>query len=101
MSYQQLDEILANKARLGIMTMLITLGKHGALDFNFIKDKLKLTDGNLASHMKKLHEAGYVSISKANIGGKSRTTYALTAEGEAAFNSHADAIRRVISGELY
>lgn len=101
MSYQQLDEILANKARLGIMTMLVTLGRHGEVDFNFIKDKLKLTDGNLASHMKKLHEAGYVSISKASIGGKSRTTYILSEKGETAFNSHADAIKRVISGELY
>jgi len=101
MSYQQLDEILSNKARLGIMTMLITLGKHGELDFNFIKDKLKLTDGNMASHIKKLYEAGYVNISKTNIGGKSRTTYTLSEKGEAAFNTHADAVRRVISGELY
>lgn len=101
MGYKNIDELLSNKARLGIMTMLITLGKHGEVDFNFIRDSLKLTDGNLASHMKKLRDAEYIQVMKFNINKKSRTIYIATDKGKDAFETHANAIKKVIGGELY
>lgn len=49
--YKQLDEIIHSRIRLAIMSVLISIDE---CEFNFIKEKVKTTDGNLSVHLKKL-----------------------------------------------
>ncbi len=68
------------------------------VNFNFLKQLLEVTDGNLASHMKPLEENKYVKISKSFIGKKTNTTYAITKLGEKAFRAHLTALEEMIKG---
>lgn len=70
------------------------------VDFNTLKEKLDLTDGNLASHTTKLEECGYIVVGKKFIGKKPHTSYQVTAEGRRAFLEHLDALERIIKGGL-
>ena len=54
--------------------------------FNELKELMDLTDGNLASHMKKLEELKYITVHKSFFGRKPNTVYKITTEGKAAFD---------------
>lgn len=58
----------------------------------------KLTDGNLASHLKKLKEAGYVEEKKTFKQNKPHTTYKASISGRKAFEAHLDALEALIKG---
>ena len=57
-AYEGLDRVLHEKARLGIMTSLVTRSE-GVL-FNELKRLCALTDGNLSRHLDVLQEAALV-----------------------------------------
>ena len=57
MKYKDLDEVLSNKIRLGIVSIMMSLEQEA--DFTYLRDRLELTDGNLSTHIKKLEEEGY------------------------------------------
>ena len=59
-AYEGLDRVLHEKARLGIMTSLVT--RPEGLLFAELKRLCLLTDGNLSRHLDVLHEAGLVEI---------------------------------------
>ena len=46
-SFQYINKAFESKVRLGIMAVLMV---NEEADFNFLKEQLALTDGNLASH---------------------------------------------------
>ena len=90
---QNLDKAFDNKARLGIMAVLTV---NSSLSFNDLKDLLELTDGNLASHLKALETAEYLSVRKSFIGRKPNTTYEITETGKEAFENHIEALEKLI-----
>jgi len=53
------DPVFSSPVRLGIMLYLIPRGE---AYFTELQEVLKLTPGNLGSHLRKLREAGYVRI---------------------------------------
>ena len=57
-SYDGLDRVIHEKARLSVMTSLISHPK--GLAFNELKKLCGLTDGNLSRHVQVLAEAGLV-----------------------------------------
>ncbi len=61
-AYDGLDRIMHEKARLGIMTSLIS--RPEGLLFGELKQLCTLTDGNLSRHIEVLHEAGLVEVRK-------------------------------------
>ena len=77
------------------MSLLMVLDE---IDFNSLKERLDLTDGNLASHATKLEECGYVEVKKQFVGKKTQTTYQATEAGRNAFKEHLDALERIIRG---
>jgi DNA-binding MarR family transcriptional regulator len=91
----RLDEVIHGRVRLGIMAYLTSAG--GA-DFNTLKAKLALTDGNLSVHLRKLEEAGYVAIDKSFVGRKPLTRVSLSEAGRAAFAGYLDAIAKLVEG---
>ena len=57
----KLDKTIHQKARLGVMSILMASEE---ADFNYLKDRLKLTDGNLSSHLSLLEKEKYIRIKK-------------------------------------
>ena len=90
---EQLNKIFDSRIRLGIMSALIM---NNRTNFNELKELIQVTDGNLASHLKTLEEAGYILVEKGFIGRKTNTNYALTHTGKKAFKAHLDALEKMI-----
>lgn len=88
-----LNKTFENRIRLGVMSLLMVNEK---LDFNTLKEMLKVTDGNLASHLSALEKSEYISVLKQFVGKKPRTTYTVTIEGRKAFNEHLEALEKLI-----
>ena len=55
-----------------------------------------MTDGNLTAHVRTLHEAGYVSVTKAFQEGRPLTTYCLTKQGRKAFAAYIDLLEQIV-----
>lgn len=64
-----------------------------AADATFLLNETGLTWGNLASHLRKLEEHGYVAIEKEFRDRKPCTIVSLTPEGRAAFKRYRAAIQ--------
>ena len=78
-AYGGLDRVLHEKARLGLMTSLVT--RPNGLSFNELKQLCALTDGNLNRHLDVLHRAGLVEVVKGYAGRRPHTHCRLTAGG--------------------
>ncbi|MGK9370074.1 winged helix-turn-helix domain-containing protein [Melioribacter sp. Ez-97] len=92
-NYQKLDEVIHSRIRLAIMSVLIGLEE---AEFNFLKEKVKATDGNLSVHLRKLEDSGYISSKKEFIDRKPKTTYKLTAKGKKAFEAYIEQLEKII-----
>lgn len=68
------------------------------VSFNDLKGLLEVTDGNLATHMNTLEEAGFLKVHKGFIGRKTNTTYSITKAGEKAFKDHIAGLEKMIKG---
>lgn len=90
-----LNKIFDNRIRLGVMSILLM---NEEVSFNDLKQMLEVTDGNLATHLVTLEESGYIKVHKGFIGRKTNTTYAITKNGEKAFNDHITALEKMIKG---
>jgi DNA-binding MarR family transcriptional regulator len=88
-----LDDVIHGRIRLGVMAYLV--GADTA-DFSALKSHLATTDGNLSVHLRKLEEAGYVTIDKSFKDRKPLTSVKLTRAGRNAFVKYLDAIAKLV-----
>jgi DNA-binding MarR family transcriptional regulator len=88
-----IDEVIHGRLRLGIMAYLV--GARSA-DFGTLKAKLETTDGNLSVHLRKLEEAGYVTVTKSFRARKPLTEVTLTESGRKAFADYLHALRKLM-----
>jgi DNA-binding PadR family transcriptional regulator len=63
--------------------------------FGDLKIELKMSDGNLVTHLRTLHQAGYVSVTK-EILDRPQTSYALTARGRKAFQDYLSVLEQIV-----
>lgn len=96
MNMGELDNVIHQPARLQIMASLVALGAGEQMEFVYLRELLKLTDGNLGAHLAKLEEAKYVKIEKTFIARKPKTFVAATDRGRDAFGEHVKALRDII-----
>jgi DNA-binding MarR family transcriptional regulator len=89
----RLDDVIHGRMRLGIMAYLANAE---VADFNELKAVLEATQGNLSIHLRKLEEAGYITIEKSFLGRKPLTRARLTDAGRQAFAGYLDAIGRLL-----
>ena len=75
------DELILSKTRLGIISALIGGDK---LDFTYLRNALKLSDGNLSVQIRKLEKSGYIKVEKIFINRKPKTFCRITAKGRKA-----------------
>jgi DNA-binding MarR family transcriptional regulator len=93
-AYEGLDRVLHEKARLGIMTSLVT--RPEGLIFAELKRLCALTDGNLSRHLDVLREAGLVEIWKGFEHRRPQTLCRLTPEGRQRFLAYLEELEQVI-----
>src|SRR4051795_600284 len=90
--FEKLDKTIHEKGRLGIMTLLATRTRWS---FQDLKAELKMSDGNLVTHLRTLHQAGYVAVTK-EILDRPQTSYALTAKGRTAFQAYLEVLEQIV-----
>lgn len=88
-----LDDVIHGRVRLGIVAYLASAE---VADFTELKDLLEVTQGNLSVHLRKLEDAGYVSIDKSFVGRKPLTRVRLTDPGRAAFGAYLKAMGQLV-----
>lgn len=91
--YQQLDDIIHSRIRLAIMALLVSVDE---AEFTFIREKIQATDGNLSVHLKKLEDAGYISVKKSFINRKPSSAYRITGKGHTAFEKYVERLEKLL-----
>lgn len=92
----ELDPVIHVQARLRIVTVLDTLGPGHSLSFPRLQSLLDVTSGNLATHLKRLEESGYVTVEKV-LEGRAPVTYiSLTDDGRHAFRVYKKNLRALL-----
>ncbi len=92
----ELNETIHQPVRLRIMAALVTLDAANEVDFTYLRDLLEVTDGNLGAHLRKLEEAGYISVNKVFVERNPHTYISTTAEGRKVFQEHVAALESIL-----
>ncbi len=93
-AYEGLDRVLHEKARLGIMTSLVT--RPAGLSFNELKRLCALTDGNLNRHLDVLAKGSLVEVIKGYEGRRPHTHCRLSAQGRRRFLEYLAELEQVL-----
>jgi len=92
LDFSKLDKAIHEKGRLAIMTLLATRVRWLYQD---LKVELRMSDGNLITHLRTLHKLGLVAMTK-EVRGRPQTSYSLTAKGRRAFRDYLGLLERII-----
>lgn len=93
-AYEGLDRTIHERARLSVLTSLITNPK--GLAFNDLKELCALTDGNLSRHLRVLERARLVEIVKGVDKNRSLTVCRITANGRKRFLEYVETLEQVV-----
>jgi len=93
-AYQGLDRVIHERARLSVLTSLMT--HPGGLSFVELKQLCDLTDGNLARHLQVLEEDGMVRLTKEADAGRAQTTARITASGRKRYLEYLTILEQVV-----
>ncbi len=88
-----LNGLLEHRVRLAVCVLL---SRHDAMSFSRLKQVLDETDGSLGTHLRKLEDAGYLSIEKTYRGRRPVTWYQLNPEGRTRLKQHIANLMRLI-----
>jgi DNA-binding MarR family transcriptional regulator len=91
--FSELDEIVHGPVRLGTLAYLSTAG---SIELQELKRRLGVTDGNLATHIRKLEKATYIVVEKRGAGRASVTRITLTAAGRKAFSQYCETLNALL-----
>lgn len=92
-SINDLHKAFENRIRLGIMSALAV---NDTIDFTSLRDLLDVTDGNLATHLRKLEKENFIGVEKSFIDNKPNTQYHITQKGKNAFEKHLNVLEEII-----
>ena len=95
----ELNETIHQPIRLRIMAALAALESGNEVDFSYLRDLLQVTDGNLGAHLRKLEDAGYITINKTFVERKPRTYISATSEGRQAFQEHVAVLESILKSK--
>jgi DNA-binding MarR family transcriptional regulator len=93
LNINNLNKQFESRVRLGLMSVLMV---NDWVDFSEMKELLKITDGNLASHSTALEKANYIEIKKEFVGKKPKTSYRVTNSGRTSFEEHLAALENLL-----
>ena len=93
-AYEGLDRVIHERARLSVLTSLVTHPK--GLSFVELKQLCALTDGNLARHLQVLEEEKMVRLTKDSDTGRAQTTARITASGRKRYLEYLTILEQVV-----
>jgi DNA-binding transcriptional ArsR family regulator len=93
-AYEGLDRVIHERARLSVLTSLITNPK--GLAFGDLKQLCALTDGNLNRHLRVLEDAELVEIVKKVDRNRSLTLCRITAQGRTRYMEYLETLDQVV-----
>jgi DNA-binding MarR family transcriptional regulator len=94
-AYDGLDRVIHERARLSVLTSLITHAR--GLSFGELKQFCGLTDGNLNRHLQVLEEAKLIVISKGTDHNRPQTSCRVTATGRKRYVDYLAVLEQVLT----
>lgn len=91
-----LDPVIHAQARLRVMVTLAALPDGDRLTFPRLQELLDVTAGNLSTHLRKLEDARYVTVTKRHVRRRPVTSVALTSRGRGALEAYTAALRALL-----
>jgi DNA-binding MarR family transcriptional regulator len=93
-AYEGLDRVIHERARLSVLTSLITNPK--GLTFGDLKELCALTDGNLSRHLRVLERAKFVEILKGHERNRPQTICRITSSGRKRYLEYLATLEQVV-----
>lgn len=93
-AYEGLDRLIHERARLSVLTSLLTHPK--GLTFVELKAMCSLTDGNLSRHLSILEQDGMVVIEKGHQKNRPQTVCRITAHGRKRYMEYLATLEQVV-----
>ena len=93
-AYAGLDRVIHERARLSVLTSLVTHAD--GLLFGDLKALCALTDGNLSRHLQVLEQAGLIDISKGFEQNRPQTLCRITAKGRRRYLDYLAVLEQVV-----
>jgi DNA-binding transcriptional ArsR family regulator len=93
-AYEGLDRVIHERARLSVLTSLVTHPK--GLAFGDLKQLCALTDGNLNRHLRVLEEGKMVEIIKKQDRNRPLTVCRITVSGRARYMQYLSTLEQVV-----
>ena len=93
-AYEGLDRVIHERARLSVLTSLVTNPK--GLAFGDLKQLCALTDGNLNRHLRVLEEGKMVEILKTQDRNRPLTICRITASGRTRYLEYLETLEQVV-----
>ncbi|MGB0839875.1 MAG: winged helix-turn-helix domain-containing protein [Chitinophagales bacterium] len=91
---QNMDKAFDSRIRLGIMAILMV---NEWVDFNTLKERLGVTDGNLASHTASLEKKGFIKVRKRFVKKRPNTSYQVSPLGKASFSTYLQSLKKLLN----
>jgi DNA-binding HxlR family transcriptional regulator len=93
-AYEGLDRVIHERARLSVLTSLVTNPK--GLAFGDLKQLCALTDGNLSRHLRVLEKGKMVELVKKHDRNRPQTICRITASGRARYIEYLATLEQVV-----
>jgi predicted MarR family transcription regulator len=93
-AYDGLDRVIHERARLSVLTSLVTHSK--GLMFGDLKQLCALTDGNLNRHLQVLEAAKLIAITKSVLNNRPHTSCRITALGRRRYVEYLAVLEQVL-----
>jgi len=98
-AYEGLDRVIHERARLSVLTSLVT--HPSGLTFVELKGLCALTDGNLARHLQVLEEEKIVRLTKEDDAGRMQTVARITASGRRRYLEYLTVLEQVVKDAAF
>jgi DNA-binding transcriptional ArsR family regulator len=92
-AFDKLEPVIHEKVRLALVSVLAV---NRSLTFTELRNGLRLTDGNLAAHLRALGDAGFIRLRKVGTTGKPVTAISLTRTGRNAFAKYLEGLEHIV-----
>jgi DNA-binding MarR family transcriptional regulator len=93
-AYEGLDRVIHERARLSVLTSLVTNPK--GLAFGDLKQLCALTDGNLSRHLRVLEKGKMIELLKKHDRNRPQTICRITASGRARYIEYLSTLEQVV-----
>jgi DNA-binding MarR family transcriptional regulator len=93
-AYEGLDRVIHERARLSVLTSLLTNPR--GLTFSDLKQLCALTDGNLSRHLSVLESAKMVEIAKGHERNRPQTVCRITPNGRKRYLEYLSTLEQVV-----